>query len=82
MSTTAETAMSNGFQSRPEGEPASTSGASDATVQLVLDVVGPEVQRLVQSRARSSSGHLGYLLFGTPFLPSRRFQETEVISNG
>ena len=48
MSTTAETAMSNGFQSRPEGEPASASGASAANVQLVLDVVEPEVQRLVQ----------------------------------
>ena len=38
--TTAETAMSNGFQSRPKGEPASASGPSIATVQLVLHVVG------------------------------------------
>ena len=44
--------MSNGFQSRPEGEPAPASGASAASVQPMLDVVGPEVQRLVQNRAR------------------------------
>ena len=42
VSTTAETAMSNGFQSRPKGEPAPASGASIATVRLVLDVVGPD----------------------------------------
>ena len=48
VSTTAETAMFNGFQSRPKGEPASASGASAATVHLVLHVVGPEAQRLVQ----------------------------------
>ena len=46
VSTTAETAMSNGFQSRPNGEPAA------ASVQPMLDVVGPEVQRLIQSRTR------------------------------
>ena len=44
--------MSDGFQNRPEGEPASASGASVATVQLVLDVVGPEAQRLVRGRTR------------------------------
>jgi len=33
--------MSNGFQSRPKREPASASGASAATVRLVLGVVGP-----------------------------------------
>ena len=42
MSTTAETAMSNGFQSRPKGEPGPASGASIASVRLVLDVVGPD----------------------------------------
>lgn len=61
MSTTAETAMSNGFQSRPEVEPVSVGGASVVTAQLVLDSVGPEVQRLVQCRARhdpeSVKGH-------------------------
>ena len=51
MSTTVETVMSNGFQSRPEAEPASASGASSASVQLALDVVGAEVLRLVQCRA-------------------------------
>ena len=54
VSTTAETAMSDGFQSRPEGEPASASGTFVASVQPVLDVVGPEVQRLVQCRARQT----------------------------
>ena len=61
VSTTADTAMSNGFQGRPEGELASASGASVASVQLVLVVVGPEVPRHVQSRARhgpeSVKGH-------------------------
>ena len=53
--------MSNGFQSRPEGEPVSAGGTSVVTAQLVLDAVGPEVQRLVQCRARhdpeSVKGH-------------------------
>ena len=44
--------MSNGFQSRPKGEPISASGTSVATSQLVLHVVGLEAQRLVQSRVR------------------------------
>ena len=47
-----ETAMSNGFQSRPKGEPAAASGTSAASVHPALVVVGPEVQRVVQSSAR------------------------------
>ena len=34
--------MSNGFQSRPKGEPACASGASATTARLVLGVVGPK----------------------------------------
>ncbi len=44
--------MSNGFQSRPKGEPASAGGAFVASVQ---PVVGPEVQRLVQCHNPGSS---------------------------
>ena len=53
MSTTAEPAMFNGFQSRPKGKPACASGASAAIVQLVLDVDGPNVRHLVQRSLRA-----------------------------
>ena len=62
VSTTAGTAMSCGFQSRPNGEPASASGASGAsaaTVQLVLDTAESEGRRLVQSRARHGPAEIG-----------------------
>lgn len=41
-----------GSRAVPERESAFASGIAVATVQLVLHVVGPEAQRLVQSRAR------------------------------